>query len=79
LNIWDQNEFREGFLKSLQSKYVYDQDSIFCNNNVPEEGCIVRLEGLEIKNYKLKSFRFLQHESGELDKGTIDMETEQSV
>jgi len=70
--------FGEGFLLNLQKQHVRDQDCQFCNNKVPSEGVVTRLEGLEIKNYKLKSFRFLQHESGELDKGVIDMETGQS-
>ena len=76
---WPEDKWNEFFLDYLTKRYVYDQDCQFCNNSIPSEGVVTRLEGLEIKNYKLKSFRFLQHESGELDKGTIDMETEQSV
>ena len=47
-----------------------------CENKVPEEGIVVRVEDLfECKSYKLKSFRFLEFESNELDKGVADVES----
>jgi hypothetical protein len=71
-------KWQTSYLEYLKRTYVYDQDSIFCNNNVPEEGICVRKEGLQIEVFKLKSFRFLEHETKSLDKGEVDVETEQS-
>jgi hypothetical protein len=48
-----------------------------CNNKVPEEGIVVRKESLfSCESYKLKSFSFLEKESKELDKGVIDIESD---
>lgn len=74
----DNETWREDFLKVLKKSYVYDQDSQFCVNKVPEEGICVRKEGLNIEVYKLKSFRFLEHETKMLDQEVTDLETTQS-
>ena len=66
-------------LAILQSQYVYDQDSQFCRNKVPEEGICVRIEGLSIDIFKLKSFRFLEYETKQLDTGVVDLETNESI
>lgn len=72
--------WNKDFLNGLQKRYVYDQDSQFCRNKVPEEGIVVRKErGDGIESFKLKSFRFLQHESKQLDKGEVDMESGESL
>jgi len=71
-------QWNKNFLEYLQKTYVCDQDSQFCNNKVPEEGVVLRLElGEGIDCFKLKSFKFLEFESKSLDAGTIDMETQQ--
>lgn len=70
--------WNENFLSMLQKTYVYDQDSVFCNNKVPEEGICVRKEGSNLETFKLKALRFLEWETKELDSGEIDMETSQS-
>lgn len=69
----------DDLLALLKVNYVYDQDSAFCENKVPEEGICVRKEGLDIEVFKLKSFRFLEAETKSLDAGTVDVETEQTV
>lgn len=74
----DQN-WHENFLQTLKSLYVYDQDSQFCRNRVPEEGICLRKEGLIIDTFKLKSFRFLEYETKQLDAGTVDLETNESL
>jgi len=67
--------WREHFLSHL--KYVHNEhDCYICNNIVPEEGCVVRIEGMGIEAYKCKSTRFLEFETKQLDKGTVDIETE---
>ena len=48
-----------------------------CDNPVPEEGIVVRKESLfNCESYKLKSFRFLEGESKQLDTGEVDIESE---
>lgn len=66
---------RNFFLK-LEETYN-EKDCFLCVNRVPEEGIVVRKESLNsCDSYKLKSFRFLEKESKELDKGVIDIESE---
>lgn len=75
----DKENWADYFYEHLASKYVYDQDSQFCRNKVPEEGVVVRVErGDGIESFKLKSFKFLQHETKQLDSGEIDLESEES-
>lgn len=68
------NEWREGFLRKLEEVYN-EKDCFMCNNKVPEEGIVIRKESLfDCEPYKLKSFRFLEHESKQLDSGEINIE-----
>lgn len=66
--------WQENFLNHLKSTYTYDQNSQFCKNNVPEEGIVLRRDGLTIEAFKLKNFRFLQHESTLKDDDVVDIE-----
>jgi hypothetical protein len=55
-------------------------DCYMCKNKVPAEGVVVRKENLfTFEAYKLKSFKFLERESKELDTGEVDMETAQTI
>jgi hypothetical protein len=70
------DEWQEGFVKALEKAFVYDQMCQHNNMEVPAEGVVVRVERYdECEAFKLKSFLFLQHESDQLDKGELDMET----
>lgn len=69
-------QWRDEFLDYLKATYVHDQDSIFCNNKVPEEGVVLVVEGLKPEALKLKSFAFFERESKELDKGEVNIEEE---
>lgn len=78
-NLFDldtQNHWNENFIDKLREEYL-EKDSILCNNKVPEEGIVIRREVTNIDVYKLKANRFLQKETQELDKGTIDIESVQ--
>jgi hypothetical protein len=69
------DNWHENLLQLLRDVYVTDQDSVFCSTKVPEEGICLRVEndnGIQI--YKLKSFRFLEHETKVLDKGESNIE-----
>lgn len=67
------------FLNHLQRYFVFDQDCHLCKNKVPAEGIVLRVEGTEINNFKLKSFRFYKWESKQLDSGEADMESAESL
>ncbi len=70
--------WHENYLEMLKRDYVYDQDSKFCLHKVPEEGICVRKEGLGIEVFKLKAFRFLEHETKQLDENVVDIETNEN-
>lgn len=58
-------------------KFLYNEkDCFMCSNKVPEEGCVVRIERLDIEAYKSKSERFYERETNLLDKGESNIEDE---
>lgn len=69
--------WQDEFLNKMKQTYLEKMDPI-CNNQVPDEGVCIRRESLEIDTYKLKSFAFLQKESADLDKGEVDIESQQA-
>ena len=74
----DIRDWHNDFLKYLEDRWVHDQDCEY-NPGMPAEGIVVRRDSLvECESWKLKNFRFNERESKELDKGTIDIETEES-
>ena len=66
----------ENFIDKLRETYL-EGDLVLCNNRVLEEGIVLRREVSNIDVYKLKSNRFLQKETQELDKGVIDIKSAQ--
>jgi hypothetical protein len=67
-----------GSLTHLLQSYNMEKDCELCKNKVPAEGIVLRVEDINYEAYKLKSFRFRERETKELDKGDIDMETQES-
>lgn len=69
-------DWRREFVQLLQDRYT-DKDCYICENKVPEEGIVVRVEKFNrFEAYKLKSFRFLEFETDLLTKGESDMESQ---
>lgn len=66
---WDSDEF----LKRLGEKYL-EKNCHMCNNKVPGEGIVVRVEKIDFEAYKFKSFAFKNAETKQLDKGVEDIE-----
>ena len=64
------------FLETIKNKYN-EKDCFMCSNKVPEEGVVVRIEGLECEAYKAKSERFYARETAQFDKGESNIEDEQ--
>lgn len=67
------NNWRDEFYKLLSKLYL-EKDCYICNNKVPNEGIVIRREGLDIDSYKLKSFRFNERETKILDRGITNIE-----
>jgi hypothetical protein len=65
--------WHRNFLDKLILDYT-EKDCYMCKNKVPEEGiCLVKNDEY-FSAFKLKSFRFLQRETEELDKGEVNIE-----
>ena len=66
-NTTDVSEWREKLIQTLEERYN-DHDCYMCNNKVPEEGIVLRIENSNsFKAKKLKSFSFLEYETKQLD------------
>ena len=64
-------------LEALSEKYL-EKDCKECPG-LPDEGVVIRIDHLEsCESFKLKSYRFLEHETKDLDKGIVDTETSES-
>ena len=69
-------DWTEYLVKNLEEEFN-DKDCFMCKHVVPEEGiCIRKVSLTDVEIYKLKSFRFLEHESSFLDSGKSDIESE---
>ena len=71
----DINGWRDSFLQKIKDKYN-EKDCYICENRVPEEGCVIRIEKNEFEAYKAKSNRFYEFETKLLDKGESNIEDE---
>jgi len=73
------NHWNEEFVKQLEVDYN-EKDCYMCVNKLPEEGIVLRKVNLfDYQAFKLKSARFLEWETKELDKETINIEECQNV
>ena len=71
----DTETWRAEFLAALERDYL-EEDCQYCTNPVPAEGIVVRNDGrtFDFEAYKLKSFRFLEMESKQMDNGEANIE-----
>lgn len=77
LKAWQDN------LLNILAAYYLEKDCQFCKNKVPAEGIVVRIDGRESYSaYKLKSKRFLEKETKDLDvaekTGEVNIEDEEA-
>lgn len=72
------NHWNENFMARLASdpNFYMEMNSPTCNNDVPHEGIVIKIENFLSEAYKLKCFKFLEKETKALDKGEIDIESE---
>jgi hypothetical protein len=68
--------WNENFLQKLanESLFYMEQDSPTCNNKVPHEGVVIKVENMKSEAFKLKCFKFLDKEGKALDKGESNIE-----
>ena len=72
------DKWREAFIQELETKFTEKDCDMCIYNNVPEEGVVIRNNLLfEYEAFKLKSFRFLEHETKKLDEGKCSIEENQ--
>lgn len=77
LKAWQDN------LLNILATYYLEKDCQFCKNKVPAEGIVIRIDGREgYMAYKLKSKRFLEKETKDLDAaektGEVNIEDEEA-
>ena len=53
-----------------------EKDCYMCKNKVPEEGAVIRIEGLDFEAFKQKSCLFYERETKLLDAGESDIESD---
>lgn len=63
------------FLETIKQKYN-EKLCYMCKNQLPEEGVVIRVEGLDFEAYKAKSELFYARETAQLDKGESNIEDE---
>lgn len=71
-------DWNSDFLQRLASdkRFFMECESPTCNNKVPHEGLVIKIENSLSEAYKLKCIKFLEGESKSLDKGEVDIESE---
>lgn len=74
-NHGDEIVWRNSLLEFLQSYKNMEKLDANCVNKVPAEGIVVRIDGKQTYSaFKLKSKRFLAHETEELNSGELSIE-----
>ena len=71
------SEWQNQFLQKMKDTYLEGNDTL-CVNKVPDEGIVLRREGIVLDSKKLKSFKFFEFEGKQLDSGEVDIETQES-
>jgi hypothetical protein len=72
------DHWNENFLARLanEKKFYMECNSPICDNKVPHEGIVIKIENMKSEAFKLKCFKFLDGEGKALDKGEVDIESE---
>jgi hypothetical protein len=77
-NLDPQEHWNENFLQQLANDkdFYMECDSPTCDNKVPHEGVVIKIENMKSEAFKLKCFKFLDKEGKALDKGESNIEDE---
>ena len=70
--------WNENFMQRLANDKAFhmEEDSPTCDNKVPHEGVVIKIENMKSEAFKLKCFKFLDKEGKSLDKGESNIEDE---
>lgn len=70
--------WNENFMQKLanDARFYMERNSPSCDNKVPHEGIVIKIENMKSEAFKLKCFKFLDEEGKELDKGETNIEDE---
>lgn len=70
--------WNENFMQKLanDTRFYMERNSPSCDNKVPHEGIVIKIENMKSEAFKLKCFKFLDKEGKELDKGETNIEDE---
>lgn len=70
------NHWNENFIQRLANdkRFYMEELSPSCENKVPHEGVVIKVENSKSEAYKLKCFHFLESESKAQDKGETNIE-----
>ena len=75
-----EQHWNENLLAKLEADFMLDRKCPLNNNEVWEEGIVVRVDGLfECPPYKLKNFAFLDKERKDNDEGVVDIESAEAL
>lgn len=76
--IENDENWSDNFLKELSNSELFfmECNSPSCNNKVPHEGIVIKIENMKSEAFKLKCFNFLNMEGKSLDKGETNIEDE---
>lgn len=75
----NEQDWQIQLLHELETMFVNDQMCLYNNSEVPAEGIVLRIDGLHsAEAFKLKNFKFLEWETKQLDKGVLDLETQEA-
>ncbi|MBO7211809.1 MAG: hypothetical protein J6V44_12495 [Methanobrevibacter sp.] len=75
-DVISEASWTDKFLEKLSIQYL-EKDCYMCNNKVPEEGIVIRTMKPNFEAFKLKSLRFFERETKELDAGITNIEDNQ--
>ena len=77
-NEGELTKWRTELLGALKETYL-EKDCTDCIKKVPDEGIVIRVEGLGIEVYKLKSEKFFLNESKEAEEGVANVDDTQDA
>jgi len=71
--------WHQDFLDLIEKDFVETGKCQMCKNNVEREGIVLRRESLIPQPYKMKQMSFILKESQAMDKGEVDLESDQQL
>jgi hypothetical protein len=74
IQVW-----RNKFVEKLKEDFLERDALDNLSKKVPDEGIVLRIEGLGIRVYKLKSAKFVMHESAAREAEVVDIEDQESI